>query len=439
LSRGTTFIYSLLSFRFTPFLILQKCSTFATGIIAMIYYIMLYKPPQKILDNYARILINYGLNGGKGIKKGEVVFLEVPECAKPLLLSLYKVVLESGAHPIIQYLPDDINIHFFNNASDDQINFFPAKFLKGKIAEADHLVKIIADTNLHELEGIDPHKIIQKSNTLKPYFDWRSRKEIRGKFSWTLGMYPTMAMAREAKMSLQTCWQQVTQACYLDAPEPVLKWQQIEQNIKTILLKLNQLPIDNLHVVSQGTDLTVGLDSNRRWLGGGGCNIPSFEIFISPDFRRTNGHITFNLPLYRYGHEIRDIYLEFKDGKVIKSSASKGESVLKNMIATKNANMVGEFSLTDTKFSRINRFMAETLYDENFGGKYGNTHIALGASFAESYRGSAKKHTTAQLFDLGFNDSVVHTDIISTTNRQVVATLNNGTKLTIYHHGHFTI
>ena len=181
------------------------------------------------------------------------------------------------------------------------------------------------------------------------------------------------------------------------------------------------------------------MDKNRRWLGGGGCNIPSFEIFISPDCRRTSGHITFSLPLYRYGNEIRDIYLEFLDGKVVKSSASKGESVLQKMIATPNADMVGEFSLTDRRFSRINRFMAETLYDENFGGRYGNTHIALGMSFHESYPHKSSKITQAEWSQMGYNDSAIHTDIISTSNRTVTATLDNGSILTIYKNGQFTL
>jgi aminopeptidase len=400
---------------------------------------MTYIPDQSYLDIYADILINFGLNGGKGIKKGEVVFLEVPECAKPLLFSLLKSVLTAGAHPIIQFLPDGLDPHFLSLASEEQLNYFPAKFLKGKIKEADHFVKIIADTDLHELEGIDPQKIMQKNMAMKPFIDWRNRKEINGKLSWTLGLYPTQAMAKEAGMTLKSAWKQIIRACYLDHHQPLEKWRQIESDSQTILKKLNHLPITSLRVQAKNTDLTIGLDKNRKWLSGGGCNIPSFEVFISPDCHRTSGHISFSLPLYRYGNQITDIYLEFKDGHVVSSSASKGESVLKKMIATKNADMVGEFSLTDTRFSKINRFMAETLYDENFGGKYGNTHLALGMSFHESYTGNPKKVTGDQWKVMGFNDSVIHTDIISISDRVVTATLDNGQQIIIYKKGRFTL
>jgi aminopeptidase len=400
---------------------------------------MTYIPVKKYLDRYADILINFGLNGGKGVKKGEVVFLEVPECAKPLLLSLYKVVLEAGAHPVIQYLPDGIDPHFYSHAGEDQLSFFPAKFLNGKVKEADHIVKVLADTDLHELEGIDPRKIMTKNQSLKPYIDWRNRKEISGKLTWTLGLYPTKAMAKEARMSLPTAWNQVIQACYLDENNPVSKWRQIDSGLQTIVKKLNSLPVDKLHVLSKNTDLTIGLDENRRWLSGGGANIPSFEVFISPDCRRTEGHISFSLPLYRYGNQITNIYLEFKNGRVVKSTASKGQEVLRKMIATPNADMVGEFSLTDVSYSRITRFMAETLYDENFGGRYGNTHLALGMSFHESYSKNPKKIPPKEWIYMGFNDSAIHTDIISTSNRTVTAHLTDGSSKVIYTNGHFTI
>ena len=400
---------------------------------------MKYQPTSKILDNYANVLVNFALNSGRGIKKDEVVFLQVPESAKPLLLSLYQAVLKSGGHPIIQYLPDEMEHLFFQHASEQHLNFFPAKFLKGKINQADHFISIIAETNKHELEGIDPQKIMQKNISLKPYMDWRNEKENKGKFTWTLGMYPTKAMATEAKMTLKQCWQQVIKACYLDEQNPIKKWQETSDEVERIKKVLNKLPITNLNIKANKTDLNIGVDKNRQWLGGGGRNIPSFEVFISPDWRRTNGHIFFDLPLYRYGNEIRDISLIFDNGIVTQSSASKGESVLKKMIDTKNANKIGEFSLTDKRLSKINKFMAETLFDENFGGKYGNTHLALGMAYQESYPKKLATVTPKQWAEMGYNDSVIHTDIIATTDRVVTATLDDGSKLVIYQSGIFVI
>lgn len=399
----------------------------------------MYTPEKEILDKYAKVLVNFALNSGKGIKKGEVVFLQVPETAKPLLISLYQTVLKSGAYPIIQFLPEGIEKEFYLNANDEQIKFFPAAFLKGKVRQADHFLSIIAESDKHELEGIDPARIMEYNKSMKPYIDWRNKKEGRNKFTWTLGLYATSAMAKEAGLSLKECWKQIIKASYLNQDNPVERWKQAQTEIKEIKNKLNKLKIEKLRIKSEGTDLIVGIGEGRRWLGCDGRNIPSFEVFISPDWRMTEGYVSFDQPLYRYGNIIRDIYLEFKEGRVIKAEAKQGEKVLKEMIKVENADKIGEFSLTDTRFSKISKFMAETLYDENFGGKYGNFHLALGSAYKESYPGKVSKLKPDEWKKLGFNESVIHTDIISTKNRTVTALLSNGTDIVLYKNGKFVI
>ena len=109
------------------------------------------------------------------------------------------------------------------------------------------------------------------------------------------------------------------------------------------------------------------------------------------------------------------------------------------MIAVPNADKIGEYSLTDKKHSRITKFMGETLYDENVGGEFGNTHLALGAAYRDSYIGNPKEVSDESWHEMGYNDSSVHTDIVSTTNRKVTATLSDGTKKVIYENGEFTV
>ena len=177
----------------------------------------------------------------------------------------------------------------------------------------------------------------------------------------------------------------------------------------------------------------------RRWLGGRGRNIPSFEIFTSPDWRGTEGWIRFNQPLYRYGNLVKGIRLAFADGRVTEASAEENERILTEMIATEGADKVGEFSLTDKRFSRITRFMAHTLYDENVGGPFGNTHIALGRSYQDAYAGDPSKVKSEEWDRLGFNNSSVHTDIVSTSDRVVTAQLRGGEERVIYENGEFQL
>jgi aminopeptidase len=311
--------------------------------------------------------------------------------------------------------------------------------MKGRVKQADHFLMVLAETNYHELEGIDPQLIMERNMVFKPYKDWRDHKENKGKLTWTIGLFPTPAMAAEAKLTLRQAWQQVIKACFLNYTDPVKKWQNVQKKSETIRKKLNKLEIETVNIKSKDTDLNITIGQNRQWLGGGGRNIPSFEIFTSPDWHGTNGHIYFDQPLYRQGNLIKNIHLTFKDGVVTESKAGFGEKYLQQLIKTPNSDKIGEFSLTDKRFSKINKFMAETLYDENFGGPFGNTHIALGSAYKDTFNGKLNKLSPKDWENLGFNDSAVHTDIISTENRVVTATLKSGKKIILYQDGEFKI
>ncbi len=250
-----------------------------------------YIPDKTILHHYAKVLVDFALNSGKGIKKGDTVRLVVPESAKPLLIELRNAVLRSGGNPLISYLPDDITREYFELASDAQLQHFPKHFMKGIVDQVDHTIHIISETNKHELEGIDPKKIMTKSKAAKPFKDWQDHKENLGKFTWTIALYGTQAMADEANLSLKEYWQEIIQACFLDESDPIGKWRQVFTQNELTQKKLNNLNIDKLHVEGENIDLWVKIGPNRKWLGGSGRNIPSFELFISPDWRGTEGHI----------------------------------------------------------------------------------------------------------------------------------------------------
>jgi len=403
----------------------------------------MYIPSRKILERYADVLVNFALNSGKGVKKGEVVHLIAYEVAKPLFRELKIAILKAGGHVISDYRPDSgdrfpFDRDFFIHAKPHQLDFFPSKFAKGLVDQIDHTVFILSEIDKHELEGIPPKKIMRRGLAWKPYMDWRVKKENRGSYTWTLGLYGTEAEAREAGMSLKAYWQQIIKACFLNKKDPIAEWKKLYRNLEKTRSKLNSLPIEKLHVVGPDADLWVHLGEKRRWMGGSGRNIPSFELFTSPDWRGTNGWIKFNQPLYRYGQLIEGIRLEFKNGKVVKATAKKNEKLLKQMIATQNADKMGEYSLTDRRFSRITKFMAETLFDENIGGPNGNTHLALGNSYHDCYIGDPGELSPEDWEQLGYNDSSVHTDIISTAPRTVTAHLRDGSTQVIYKNGQFT-
>ncbi len=401
---------------------------------------MSYRPSEKILAKYAQVLVGFALNNGQGVKEGEVVFLQVSEAAKPLLIHLRRQALLAGAYPIIQYLPEGLEREFYELAKKDQLIFFPKKYLKGIVEQADHFVSVLSETNKYELEGIAPQKILQRSRAFAPYKRWREAKENRGKLSWTLALYATPAEAKEAGLTLKEYWRQIIRACFLDFPDPVKKWREVFAQIEQTKDHLNQLAIEEIEVRAKDINLTIGIGANRQWIGGSGANIPSFEIFTAPNCRLVNGKVYFNQPLYVFGQLIKDIYLEFKNGRVVLAQARKGQKALEEIIKTPGGNRVGEFSLTDGRLSRITHFMAETLYDENRGGQNGNFHLALGSAYQECYQGKNREKLKAKDWQkLGFNRSPLHLDFVSTQNRVVTAFLKNGRKKIIYQNGRFKV
>jgi aminopeptidase len=230
----------------------------------------------------------------------------------------------------------------------------------------------------------------------------------------------------------------VAKACFLGKADPVAEWRQIYKNARSIKKWLNSMKIKMLHVESDHIDLEVTPGDKRQWVGISGRNIPSFEIFVSPDWRGTRGNYYADQPSFRSGNRVEDVRLEFKKGQVIKASAATGrEFVSKQLKMDKGAGKVGEFSLTDKRFSRINRFMANTLFDENYGGKYGNCHIALGSSYSNTYSGDSKRLNQTLKDKLGFNESALHWDLVNTEKKRVTASLQTGKTVTIYENGRF--
>jgi len=399
----------------------------------------MHQPSYQILKKYADILVKFALNSGNGIKKGEVVQCAVPDVAKPLLLTLHESILESGGHPILRMLPTGVDKTFYNLATEEQLTFFPKKLVKSRIDTIDHSIGIIAETDMKELAEVDSAKIMKAQESGKIARAWMTDKEYAGKFTWTAALYGTHAMAEEAGMTLEDYWQEIISACYLDEEDPIKIWKGISEEQERIKSALNSLKIEKIHLTAPGTDLWISMGQRRQWVGGSGRNIPSFEIFTSPDWRGTDGHISFNQPLYRYGNVIRDVWLEFSKGKVVKAQASRNEKLLKQMIARPNANKIGEFSMTDMRMSRIRRFMANTLFDENMGGEFGNTHIALGMSYKDAFDGDPQFLTKMLSRQYGFNQSGEHCDIVATTDRVVTAILPGNQTKVIFADGKFQV
>jgi aminopeptidase len=403
------------------------------------------KLDEGLLKKYAQVMVQYALNNSKGINKGDTIFLVGQEYSKDLFMAIAEEVYAAGGNLITNYLPNNLRDSslarmLLQNGTNEQLSFFAKPYWQGIVESVDHILFIISEPDIHYLEGIPASKISLMNSARAPYMKMREEKEQAGKLSWSLCLYGTESMAKEAGISLEAYWEQIIEACYLRDDDPVSKWKSVQAEIEEIKDKLDALEIEKLHIKGNDVDLHIQIGPNRKWLSGGGKNIPSFEIFTSPDWRGTNGSIQFDQPLYYSGKRISGIALSFENGVVIASSAKENEDALKEMIAQENADKVGEFSLTDKRHSRITKFMANTLFDENRGGEFGNTHIALGNAYKDTFTGDPSTVTEEQWKEMGYNSCPkVHTDIISTSDRTVTATLQNGTVRIIYKDGQFVL
>ena len=400
----------------------------------------MYAPSLEILEKYADVLVNFALRWWKWINPWDVVYIEIPECAKQFLIPIQTAILKSWWHPIINYIPDWIKRDFYENASDEQLSFVAEAYQKWKIESSTHKIRIIADSDLHELDGINPSKIMKRTKADRAFRKLREKKEREWKFSRVGCLFGTKSMAEEAWLSLEEYREQIIDACFLNEPDPVKKRKEINKEICRVKDKLNELKLEYVHIIWPDEDLKVKIWADRLWVAARWCNIPSFEVFTSPDCRDVNWWIKCNQPLYRYWSLVEWIRLEFKDWKLVKALADKNDDILQEMVKIEWMDHLWEFSLTDARISRITHFMAETLFDENVWWEYGNTHVALWLWFDECYAWNQSKLEDKNFKkSIWLNFSAEHVDVISTAPRRAIWILSSWEEVLLYEDWKFMI
>jgi aminopeptidase len=394
---------------------------------------------KEYLERYADVLM-WGLKTARSgrFKKGDIVVLRGDPAAMALAETVYGRILDLGMNPVVRVggTPGMERI-FYQKAGSKQLTFIPpGEDVFNKAVNGS--VYFHAPESLTHLAGVDPVRIAKAAVARKALRDITMRREDRGEFGWTLCAVPTESQARHAGLTLDQYENQVIRACYLDSADPVADWKDVYRRAGAIKRWLNKMEVKTYHVESENCDLTVTPGEKRKWIGISGHNIPSFELFLSPDWRGVSGVYHADQPSFRSGNLVEGVSLEFKKGVAVKLEAAAGEKFAKSQLSMdQGAKRVGEFSLTDTRFSRIDKFMANTLYDENFGGSCGNCHIALGASYSDTYDGDPSELTAAKKRSLGFNDSALHWDLVNTEDKTVTAVLKDGSRKIIYQNGKF--
>lgn len=332
------------------------------------------------IQSFARLLARYSIYA----KKGETISVEGTSAAEPLILATAEELLKAGAYPVIRMTPPDYTERFFTHAKPHHLDALP-KYETAFAKTMDGTIRIMASTNTRSLSAIDPKRQTRYAKARRPL-----RRIILAK-KWALTLYPTEAYAQDADMSLARFEDFVYRANFLDRPDPVKAWNDLEKQHKKLIAKLRGA--DQVRIVGDDTDLTMSITGRTFISSVATHNVPSGEIFTGPVETSANGTIRYDFPVCDGGREIDGITLTFKDGLVVDASATKNEKYLLTMLdMDKGARRLGELGI-GTNFG-IQQFTRNILFDEKIGG---TIHLALGESYPETG---------------GVNQSALHWDMI---------------------------
>jgi aminopeptidase len=231
--------------------------------------------------------------------------------------------------------------------------------------------------------------------------------------NWTIVAMPNPAWAEQifGEPDVERLWQAIEKAVRLDTDDPVARWRAHIKRLDGIARALGERHFDALHYRGPGTDLTVGLLPGSKWM----CanfqtafgishvpNLPTEEVFTTPDRRRADGRLRSTRPLQVGGTVVRDLELVFKDGRITEVNASEGVDVIRAQVATDDgAAHLGELALVDgsSEVGKLGLTFFNTLFDEN-----ATCHIAFGSGFAFA----VEERDRAD----GLNVSAIHTDFM---------------------------
>ncbi len=338
------------------------------------------------LERYAELVVRVGAN----VQPGQEVFVqsavEHHELTRALVRQSYRAgasyvnVLYGDGHvrrAMIELGPDEALTH----SPEWRKTFAASNNGNAMIATTgDPEPELLADLDGERVGRAMPLEVVQ--------IQLQQMRE--DSVNWCGVGAPSEGWARQVfgEPDVERLWEKIAFCMRLDEPDPVAAWRDHVARLKARAAALTDLRADAIRYRGPGTDLTVGLLPDVRWLGGGGdtstgipyvANMPTEEVFTSPDARRAEGTIRSTLPLSLSGQIVRGLELTFEQGRAVRVEAESGADLVRSHLATiENADRLGELALV-TKESRVGQtgtLFYDTLFDEN-----ATCHIAYGAGF----------------------------------------------------------
>ncbi len=370
------------------------------------------------LERYARLAVDVGVN----LVPGQFLYVTGHPEHLEFARAIAKVAYEAGASYVEVNLDDPhVRRERIRNGPEESLDWSPP-WLEALL---DHLtstggahIGIGGDPEPELMNGLDPVRAARARPQAVRARQLQAQNERL--YAWTIIACPTRGWAESVfgEPDVERLWRAVETATRLDAPDPVEAWRRHIDRLRARATLLDERSFDAVRFRGPGTDLTVGLMKSSRWLTGAETtvagrehvtNMPTEEVFTTPHRMRAEGVVRATAPLALLGHVIRGLEVQFSGGRAVAIDAESGSDFLQAHVASDpNGTFLGELSLVDgdSRVGQTGIVFLNTLFDENAA-----CHIAFGQGTIESVVG-ANGLDSASLEELGYNDSVVHTDFM---------------------------
>jgi aminopeptidase len=368
------------------------------------------------IQRYADLIVRVGTN----VQPGQILYvLALPEHYE-LVRALAESGYAAGARYVdVLYVDPHVRRTMIERADDDVLTYSPPWLVERYHAAADGgaLVMIAGEDEPELLADLDQARV-GKARTIDALKELRRGQGGRT-MSWTIAAWPTAGWAQLmfGEPDVERLWQAIAATVRLDDDDPVASWRAHTDNLRARAAQLNELRLDALRYDGPGTELTVGLLPEHKWVGGGVettydafhvPNMPTEEVFTVPDRRRAEGTVRSTRPLQLGGTVVRDLEFRLEGGRIVDVSASSGADAVRAQLATDdNASHLGELALVDgeSRVGKTGLTFFNTLFDEN-----ATCHIAFGNGIL--FGTTLDDMPTEQLEEHGFNISSIHTDFM---------------------------
>jgi len=372
-----------------------------------------------LLDRYARLIVEVGL----GLRDGQLLQVEAQVEHAELVRAVARAAYAAGACRVdVHYVDDHLRRALLDSELPDEELGWSPPWLKLRAEELaarqGASLAILGQPDPALFDGVSGRRMTAAQ--MLELSAVRRSHAAQGQVAWSIAACPTPAWAERVfgEPDADRLWEAVAHTVRLDEPDPVATWRDHIEKLKGRSRLLEERAFDAIRFRGPGTDLTIGLSSGARWLGGSlttqwgqehSPNLPTEEVFTSPDWRRTEGTVRSTRPLELLGALVTDLELRFEEGKIVDVRASEGADVVRGQLdADPQAAYLGEVALVDGE-SRVGESgitFFNTLFDEN-----ATCHIAYGTGFAFVVDG-ATGMTAEERIEAGLNQSKIHTDLM---------------------------